>query len=370
MTGLPWLGSMARLVVDYCVSVRPKDEVLISASIEAYPLVRELYTAAVERGGYPRFQVRDEVLQEIFYRRAPGDLLDYLSPIDEYIMEHVDVMVSVLSSTHTKPLVGVDPDRLKRHSAARRRLTEIFMKRDAEGSLRWVVTAYPTRAMAQEAGMSPLEFEEFIYRALKLHESDPVAAWRRQAEWQERIARALSKVSELRIVAPGTDLLIGVSGRRWINDDGRKNMPGGEVFTGPVEDYTEGVIYFEYPAVWRGIEVEGVRLKFSRGAVVEASAEKGGEYLEKLLETDEGARRLGEAAFGLNYDITRHTKEILFDEKIGGTMHFALGASYPETGGNNKSAIHWDMVKDLREGRVYADGDLVYEKGRFLEEVL
>lgn len=364
------LDKFANLLVDYCVSIKKLDEVIISANYEAYPLVREVYRAVVERGGYPRFLVSDEVLQEIFYRYAPDELLDYLSPIDKYIIENIDVRISILSSTHTKPLVDINPERMKKRSMALRPLTEIFMRRDAEGSLRWVVTAYPTRAMAQEAGMSPLEFEEFVYRALKLHEEDPVNAWKRQAEWQEKIANFLNKASEIRIVADDTDLLLRVDGRKWINDDGRKNMPGGEVFTGPHEDVTEGYIEFTYPAVWRGVEVEGVRLVFRKGMVIEAKARRGEEFLKKMLEVDEGAKRLGEAAFGLNYDVTRFTKEILFDEKIGGTIHLALGASYPETGGKNKSAIHWDMVKDMRKGKVYVDGDLVYENGRFIEDVI
>ncbi|GAB6148595.1 aminopeptidase [Stetteria hydrogenophila] len=361
----------ARLLVDYCVSVGKGDEVLVSAGLEAIDLVREVYRAVVERGGYPRFELRDEVLQEAFYRYAPEELLDYVSDIDVYVMERINALIGVNSARHAKPLIGVDPERLKRRSRAARRLTEIFMRRDADGSLRWVSTAYPTPALAQEAGMGPLEFEDFVYRALKLHEPDPVEAWVRQAERLRRIAGFLSRVSELRVVGRDTDLLVGVAGRKWIVDDGRKNMPGGEVFTGPLEDYTEGRIYFEYPSVWRGFEVEGVRLVFRRGEVVEATAARGGEFLRKVLETDEGARRLGEAAFGLNYDITRPVKMILFDEKIGGTMHFALGASYPATGGRNQSSIHWDLVKELRrDGRVYADGDLVFENGRFIEEVI
>ncbi len=364
------LEKFAKLVVDYCVGVKPIDEVLITSTYEAYPLVRELYREVIIRGGYPRFLVSDEIFQELFYRYASDELLAYVSRIDKYIIENIDVRISILSSTHTKPLVKIDPEKMRKRSMALREFTEIFMKRDADGSLRWVVTAYPTRAMAQEAGMSPLEFEEFVYRSLKLHEEDPIKAWVKQAQWQQKIADFLNKASEIHIIAENTDLYLRVDGRKWINDDGKKNMPGGEVFTGPVEDATEGYIEFTYPAVWRGVEVEGIKLVFKRGAVVEAKARRGEEFLKKMLEVDEGARRLGEAAFGLNYDVTRFTKEILFDEKIGGTIHLALGAAYPETGGKNKSAIHWDMVKDMKKGKVYVDGDLVYENGRFIEELL
>lgn len=364
------LDKFAGLLVRYCGEVKKGDEVNIRASYEAMPLVKEIYKLVVSAGAYPRFVVEDEELIEIFYRHAPQSLLEYLSPIDKFIMENISVSFSIISSTHTKPLIGVDPERLKIRSAATRPLTEIFMRRDGEGSLRWNVTLYPTRALAQEAGMSIMDYVDFVHRALKLYEPDPASAWQAQARSQQKIADALSKVSELRIVDSDTDLLLGVHGRIWINDDGKKNMPGGEVFTGPAEDFTEGYVTFTYPAIWRGYEVEGVRLRFSRGSVVEASAQKGEEFLKRILEVDEGAKRLGEAAFGLNYDITRHVKQILFDEKIGGTIHLALGASYPSTGGRNVSGIHWDLIKDAKRAKVFADGDVIYENGRFIAEVL
>ena len=364
------LSKFARLILDYCVEVRKLDEVLIISSYEAYPLIRELWKGIVERGAYPRLVISDEVLTEIFYKYAGNDLLKYLSKIDEFIAENINVRISILSSTHTKPLINISPEKLRIRAQATKKLTEIFMKRDSEGSLRWVVTAYPTRSLAQEASMSPLEYEEFIYRALKLHTDNPIESWKKQALWQEKIINFLKKVSELRYVADDTDLTLKVDGRIWINDDGKKNMPGGEVFSAPHEDSVEGYITFTYPAIWRGVEVEGVKLVFKKGAVVEAHAIKGENFLKKMLEVDEGAKRLGEVAFGLNYDITRFTKEILFDEKIGGTIHMALGAAYPSTGGKNVSSIHWDMIKDMKKGKVYADGDLVYENGRFIEEVI
>ncbi|MEM2004763.1 MAG: aminopeptidase [Zestosphaera sp.] len=364
------LNKLAKLITEYCTNVKAGDEVLVISTYEAYPLVREIWREVVVKGGYPRWSLNDEILNEIFYRHAPEELLRFQSRIDEFMSENVDVRISVLSSTHSKHLVSVDPERIKIRAQAMRKLSEIFMRRDSEGLLRWVVTAYPTRAMAQEANMSPLEYEDFVFRSLKLHAEDPVSAWVSQASLQQRVAEVLSKVSELRIVSDDTDILLNVGGRVWINDDGRNNMPGGEVFTGPHEDFTEGFIRFDFPAVWRGVEVRNARLVFQRGEVVKADAEVGGELLRKMLETDEGARRLGEVAFGLNYDITRFTKEILFDEKIGGTIHMALGASYLKTGGINKSSIHWDLIKDMRRGKVFADGELIYEDGRFIAEVV
>ena len=365
------LYKFARLIVDYCTEVRRGDEVLISASFEALPLIRELWKAIVSKGAYPHFNLHDDVLNEIFYKYATEELLRYESKIDVFMVENIDVRISILSPTHTKPLVSVDPEKIKLRRQALRKLTEVFMRRDAEGFLRWLVTVYPTNSLAQEAGMSPLEYSEFVFKSLKLYSDDPVRSWIKQTEWQQKVINALSKTSELHFVSRDTDILVRVDGRTWINDDGKNNMPGGEVFTGPHEDSTEGYIVFTYPAIWSGIEVEKVKLVFKKGKVVEATAAKGEEFLRKILEVDEGAKRLGEVAFGLNYDVTRFTKETLFDGKIGGTIHMALGASYPKTGGKNTSAIHWDMIKDMKkDGKVYADGDLIYENGKFLEDVL
>ena len=367
----PRVSRLARLIAEYCVSIKKGDEVVVNAGLEALPLVREIYREVVTRGGYPLLvNLGDEVLDEIMYRYAPDDVLEHVSPVEEELVKRIDVTINILAPSHTKHLTGVNPERIAKRSKARFNLTRIFMERSAKGELRWTIAPYPTRALAQEAGMSILEYEEFVYHATMVDREDPVKAWQEQARWQQRIADFLNKVHELRYQGPGIDFYIRVDGRKWINDDGRYNMPGGEVFTGPVEDSAEGYIEFDYPAIWRGHEVEGVKLVFRKGVVVEAHARRGEDFLRKMLETDEGAKRLGELAFGLNYNITRFTKEILFDEKIGGTMHIALGASYPETGGKNQSSIHWDMIKSLRSHKVYADGDLVYENGKFIEDVI
>ena len=362
----PRVSRLAKLLTEYSVSIRSGDEVLIRAGVDALPLVRELYKEVVSKGAYPHLQINDSALQEVFYRYAADNVLRHLSPIDKFIMEKVDATISIVSSNHTKPLIGVNPEKLRIRQAASAEITEIFMQRQSTGELRWTVSIYPTYALAQEAGMGPVEYEEFTYKACMVEEDDPVSEWKKQAERQEAVVKLLSKIDELRVIVGETDLTIKVGGRTWINDDGKHNMPGGEVFSAPVEDGVEGAVRFDYPAVWRGIEVEGAKFKFKRGEVVEAYAEKGEDKLREILKTDEGAKRLGEVAFGLNYNITRATKQILFDEKIGGTMHLALGAAYPETGGKNKSAIHWDFVLDLKRGKVYGDGDLIYENGRFL----
>ena len=361
---------LARLLSEYSVGIREGDKVVIRGSVESLPLVRELYREALERGAYPYVSLQDSVLTEIFYSYASEKQLSYISPITRILYEEYDVHVSILSSGHTRVLSGIPPEKPAIARKARGPLLQKFLQEAAEGKKRWTIAPYPTLALAQEAGMRPLEYEDFVYHALKLHVDDPVEAWRVQSEKQKKLIETLlSKADEIRLVheETGTDLLVKVGGRTWVSDDGHENMPGGEVFTGPVEDATEGCIRFNMPQIYMGVEVEGVKLCFRNGRVVEYDAIRGRDFLEKMLGLDDGAKILGEYAFGLNYDITRQTKEILFDEKIGGTIHMALGNGYPETGSKNQSALHWDMIIDMRspKAKVYIDGDLVYENGKF-----
>jgi aminopeptidase len=242
-----------------------------------------------------------------------------------------------------------------------------MMERSAAGECRWVGTLFPTDAYAQDAEMSTPEFAAFVFSACKLGADDPAAAWRRQGAEQQRLVDWLSDKSEVHLKGPDTDLRLATGGRTWINCDGTNNFPDGEVFTGPVEDATEGHIRFSYPVVVDGREIHDVRLRFESGKVVDATASRGEPYLHETLDADPGARRLGELAFGTNFAITRFTKNILFDEKIGGTVHMALGAGYPESGSVNESAIHWDLIRDLREGGlVEVDGEPFLRDGRFL----
>jgi aminopeptidase len=240
------------------------------------------------------------------------------------------------------------------------------MQRSASGDLRWCITLYPTHASAQEAGTSLTDYEEFVYGAMLLQHDDPVAAWKAQGKEQQRIADFLSETREVRIVAKNTDLRLAIAGRKWENADGLKNFPDGEVFSSPIEDSVNGVIAYTFPAIYGGREVDGIRLTFEHGRVVKAEAEKGNDFLQEMLNMDAGARVIGELGVGTNYGIQRFTKNMLFDEKIGGTVHLALGAGYPETGSLNVSSLHWDMLLDLRGGgEIYADGRLVQKNGKW-----
>ena len=367
----PRISRLAKLLVEYCIEAKAGEEVVVNAGVEAIPLVREIVKYLVESKAYPLIiNLNEETITETFYKYAPREVLEHVSEFEKELMKRINASISVISPSHTKPLNTIDPEKIKLRSKARSELTRIFMERSARKELKWVVTAYPTKALAQEAGMSYLDYVDFVFHATYSDYEDPISKWREIAERQERIAEFLNKVSELKYEGPGIDLYLRVDERKWINDDGKYNMPGGEVFSAPIEDSVEGWVEFDYPAIWRGVEVEGVKLVFRKGEVIEAHAAKGEEFLKKMLETDEGAKRLGEIAFGLNENITRFTREILFDEKLGGTIHMALGAAYPETGGKNVSAIHWDMIKNMKKHKVYADGDLIYENGKFIEEII
>lgn len=360
------LDEYGKLIVNYCARVSPKDEVNIVATPASIEVVRSIYKHTVINGGYPRVNLSDDMMTELFYRFASDELLSYYSRIDEFMLENVNAMIRIIAPTHTKPLINIDPNKIAMRERATKKLSEIFMRRDGEGSLKWVVTIYPTEASAQEANMSPYEWRELVFSSLKLYHENPIAAWEKQAEAQEKIAQKISKVKEIRVVGPGTDLILRVDGRKWINDDGRYNMPGGEVFTAPLEDSAEGTIAFDIPSLWRGMEIRNVRLTFSKGSVVDYDAELGRDLIGKLLNVDEGAKRIGEFAFGLNYDIKRYSKIILLDEKIGGTIHVALGAAYVSTGGTNTSSIHLDLIKDMRNAVVYGDGEVIYKNGEFV----
>ncbi len=365
----PRLYRLAKVLVDYSTEVRAGDLVRIAGSFITRPLMAAVYRAVLEAGGHPIPEVSFEDAGWLLLEYGTEDQLRFEDPVQLYTIERVDVSIGLLGSENTKALSPYDPRKQALLTQATKRRLNRLMERAAQGQLRWVVTQFPCPAAAQDAYMSLSAYERFVFQAGMLHLEDPVAFWRRVSEQQERMVEFLSKVKELRFVTPqGTDLRVGVEGRRWISCSGKNNFPDGEVFTGPVEDATEGTVVISFPAVYQGREVDGIRLRFRRGRVVEASAAREEAFLISMLDQDEGARVLGELALGTNYGISHYTRNTLFDEKIGGTFHLALGAAYPETGGKNVSGLHWDLVVDLRKGgEVYADGRLILRDGRFLD---
>lgn len=358
--------ALARILVEYSCEVTKGDVCLVQGESAAEPLLLPIYEEVLRRGGYPVVELTMEEQAPTFFRHASDDQLDWVPPPARWGAEHADARFRVMADTNTRALSSVDPERQTRRQSAVRPLMETMMKRSASGELRWALTLFPTQAYAAEADMSLVDYEEFFYRACLCDQPDPVEAWRRQSDETRRLADWITGREEIHLEGPGTDLTLNVSGRTFVAADGRHNMPDGEFFTGPVEDSVAGEVTFSYPAVYGGREVAGVKLRFADGKVVDASAERNEEFLLKTLDTDEGARRLGELGIGTNYGIDRFTKEILLDEKIGGTIHLAVGMSYPETGGTNNSAVHWDMVCDLRRGgRITVDGVELQSNGKF-----
>ena len=357
---------LARILVEYSVEVRRGDLVEISGIPATEPLLREVYRAVLEAGGHPFARVRIPSLAEIYLKNARKHQIEYVSPILEFAVENVDKSITIWADENTKALSNVDPKTQSARSAAARPLFTRSLEREAAGELKWVGTQFPCNASAQDAEMSLSEYEDFVLRACLVHLKDPVAAWKRVHSKQAKICRVLDTKKRIRVVSKGTDLTMSVAGRKWVNCDGKGNMPDGEIFTGPIEDSVEGTISFSYPGFYYGREAEGIRLTFKGGRVTKATASKNEDFLRAMLDTDEGARRVGEFAIGTNAAIQTFTRNTLFDEKIGGTIHMALGAAPRESGGVNESGIHWDIVNDMREGgKIYADGKLIYKNGEF-----
>ena len=363
----PRVETVAKILVDYSVEVRPNQLVRISGGPEGASLILAVYQKVLERGAHPFLQVELEEAEELMYTYASDTQLDYVPPFMKDVIEQIDAGIGIWTDANTKRLTNADPAKQSRRAVARRPLSDRLLERAAKKELHWTGTLYPTQAFAQDAEMSLREFEDFVYKACLVHERDPIEAWRTISKKQQRLVDWLNRARQIHVVGPDTDLKLEVTGRKWINCDGHENFPDGEIFTGPIEESVNGHIRYTYPACHFGREVEDVRLQLKDGKVIKATAAKNEQFLLKMLETDEGARYVGEFAFGTNAGIQRFIKNTLFDEKIGGTIHLALGKGYPESGSKNKSAIHWDMVCDLRKGgEVRVDGTLFLKDGKIL----
>jgi aminopeptidase len=359
--------ALAQILVRYSTKVTKGDVCVIQSTTTAEPLVQAVYEEVLKAGGLPIMNLTTEESAAAFYRLASDEQLDWVPPTAQWTADHADVRIVLMADANARALSQADPKKQARSQKARKPLMDASMRRSASGEHRWALTLFPTHAYAAEAGMSLSEYEDFYYRACLVDDDDPVTAWERQSDEVNRLAAWMEGKEEVHITAPGTDIKLGVAGRTWIPCAGSHNMPDGEFFTGPVEDATEGEVSFSFPATYGGREVSGVRFRFEGGKVVDASAERGEEFLIEMLDSDDGARRLGELGIGTNYGIATGTKEILLDEKIGGTTHMAIGASYPETGGKNESAVHWDLVCDLRQGgTITVDGEELQRDGRFV----
>jgi aminopeptidase len=366
----PRIQRWAETLTRYCLYVQPGETVLIQATELAAPLVRAVYREILRAGGHPLPRIILPELTEMLLKEGSDAQITYHSPIDAALAETVNARLTISSEVNVRALANVDPARQALLQQSGGDIRRRYREREQEGTFKWCGTLYPTQAFAQNAGMSLDELTEFVFEACFLNDEHPAERWRELGVRQQRYVDWLKGKERVRIVGRETDLTLSIAGRTFINSDGKRNFPSGEFFTGPVEDSAEGTIRYTIPSAFGGRVVQDIRLRFEKGVVVEATAAQGQEFLEQMLRLDDGARRLGEFAFGNNFGITRGISNTLFDEKIGGTVHLALGSSYPETGGLNKSSLHWDMVCDLRPeaggGEVWVDDTLFLKDGKLL----
>ncbi len=356
-----FVDKFARLLVGYSIYAKKGETISIEGSAAAEPLMEAVYEHMLRAGAYPFLRMMPADATLGFFANAQAHHLDQVAPFEKVLAKAMDGSIRVMASTNTRTLSAVDPSKQARMAKARRDIRKIILAK------KWALTLFPTEAYAQDAEMSLRDFETFVIKANFLDHKDPVAEWNKLEKFHQKLIARLKGADEIRIVGPGTDLRMSVKKRIFISSVATHNVPSGEIFTGPVEESVEGHIAYDFPVCEGGREIDGIRLVFRGGKVVDASATKNKKYFLTMLDMDPGARRLGELGIGTNFGIQQFIKNILFDEKIGGTVHLALGESYPETGGVNKSALHWDMIKDLRKGgAIYVDGKLFQKNGKFV----
>lgn len=358
----------ADVLVNYSTKVKKNDLVIIKTqSYLAEPLIKEIYRAVLKNGAHPVVRCSFESLSEIFIKNADDNQLNYIDEMSKIEFEKADKIISIGAPLNVKSMANANSDKMAKRSKATRELSQTMLKRSEKGELNWVMADFPTQALSQEAKMSLDEYEEFLINSCYLDLENPVQKWIEIGQEQKRIISKLNGTKKLHITGEKTDITFSVENRLWISCDGINNFPDGEIFTSPVEDSAEGEIYFDFPAIYRGNQADKIHLKLKEGRVIEASAQTGEDFLNSMLNMDEGSRLVGEIAIGTNERIKNVTGNILFDEKIGGSVHMALGASYPETGGKNVSGLHWDIIKNMKNNScIYADDKLIYKDGRFV----
>lgn len=369
----PRLTNLAQILVEYSTKVKKGDRVAIRTQPVALPLVAEIYKQVLQAGGLPYVQlgglrsyVETEELEYLLFTEGSEEQIQHVNLFEKQTREEFEVMMTLYSQTNTRGLSSVSPALQRMRALAYKDVVKIYQQRSASKDLRWVITLYPTQAYAQDAEMSLEEFEDYVFSTTYADADNSLGEWQRIHDEQQKLVDWLKGKKELEVKGSNIDLKLSIEGRDFINSDGEHNMPSGEIYTSPIEDSAQGWVRFSYPAVRQAREVEGIELTFENGRVTHAIAKKNEDFLVQMLDTDEGARYLGEFAIGTNRRINRFIKNILFDEKIGGTLHMAVGFGFPQIGGKNESAIHWDMICDMRDsGQIFADGELFYDSGDF-----
>lgn len=352
----PRWEQLAEILVHYSTGTQPGEKVLITMmEVETFPLARAVYAQAIKAGALPQVEFQSAYLERDLMRYGTPEQLDWVPELSAYGMEWADVYIGLRGARNPHEFAGIAPEKLAAHKRAMGKVSAMRTE-----LTRWVLVRVPNESFAQQAEMSLDEMMSFFFNAT-------LRDWAQESQRYQALQKVFQAAETVRIVGKDTDLTFSTKGRIYEVADGHLNMPDGEIFTAPVDDSAEGYITFEFPGVYFGQQVRGIRLEFSRGEVVKATAESNEQLLHELLHMDEGARRIGEFGVGVNFGIDRFCYDILYDEKIGGTIHIALGRAYKECGGVNQSALHWDIIKDLRqEGAIYLDGRKVFENGQFL----
>jgi len=360
--------NLAKIVVHYSLAIQKGYRILITGSDVAKELFQALYTEIIKVGAYPFLLVDLEGIQTLFYKYASDEQLLHIDNINKYIMREIDRMIQIKAEYNTQKLANIDPKRitLRQGSKEIKKLREMMQEREIKGEFNWSIVPFPCQSLAQNAKMDLFSYTDFLKNALYLDKEDPVNEWRKLKKEQERLIKILNKLKTIQIVGEETDISFSVEGRKWLNSWGEQNLPGGEVYTSPIEDSANGHIKFTYPGVYLGKEAENIFLEFKNGKVINSTADKGEDLLGEILKVD-NADRMGEFGIGTNYGITQYTKNMLFDEKMGGTLHCALGVGFQEAGSKNVSAIHWDLLKNMKSSgsKVIADGEVIYKEGNW-----
>lgn len=363
------LINYAHTLINYSLYVKKDEWVVIRGSDLAMPLIKECYREVLKAGAHPTVMLIPDGISEIMLKEGNDDQLQFNAPVMMEVYSKADKILTILGGHNLKDLTGIPSERISFQRRSSAPLTKIYHDRIAQGQMDWTLCLYPTESGAQEASMSLADYENFVFKACLIDTPNPITAWEKVRDEQQSMIRYLNAQKHFHIVASDTDLTLSTENRVWINSDGHHNFPSGEVFTAPVKESVNGTIRFTFPGIYSGQEIEDIKLTFKDGRVVDATAKRGEELLLSLIDTDEGSHYAGEFAIGTNYGIKEFTKNMLFDEKIGGTIHLALGSSYPECGPVNDSLLHWDMLCDMKDnGEIYADGELCYKNGVFLKK--
>jgi len=348
------IKKLAKILTDYSIKIKKKDTILIESGIEAKELLLEIAKNIIKKGAFPRINLNLPGFSYLYFKYAKEWQLRTYPKISDYEIRHCNGIISINTDYNTKELTSIDPRKITLRKKITKPISDFIIKQD-----NWVITEYPTNALAQDAEMSLSEFEDFYFNSVLLD-------WKKESKKYNKLKKILDKAKKVRIIGEDTDISFSIKNRKAIVDDGKRNMPGGEVYIAPEEKTTQGFISYDFPAIFNGKEVSGIKLWFKNGKVVKAKADKNEDMLKAAINTDKGSKYLGEFGIGLNYNIKKFVKQILFDEKIGGTIHLALGMAYPEGGGKNKSAIHWDMIKDLRKkGEILVDDKVIQKNGKW-----